>query len=182
MLFSDIHKWTKHDEIYERGAWLQVYGTPIHAWNELFFKLCVSDCGRFIRSDECTVDKARLDYARILISTTSLEVVNVISEVIIDDCNYSIKLAEDWGCNLGEDAFMAEEEVETKAETFSIRNDVLEMDEFRGDMDNLVADLSKDWQTNIAQNNNFFKVDIGTQLDGQVHKAKTASVSSASVL
>jgi len=171
MLFSDIHKWTKHDEIYERGAWLRVYGTPIHTWNEVFFKLCVADCGRFIRSDECTVDKARLDFARILISTTFLEVVNVTSEFLVDDCKYSIKLVEEWGCNLGEDAFMTEEELENKAETCSIRNEVPEMD-------NLVDELSKDWQANVDQNNNFFNVDIGLQPEDQVYKAKAASVSS----
>lgn len=70
MLFSDLHQWSFEDVRYERGAWLRVYGTPVHAWNELFFKLCVSGCGRFIRADECTVDRARLNFARILILTT----------------------------------------------------------------------------------------------------------------
>lgn len=59
MLFVDLQKWSAVDVIYERGAWLRIYGTPVHAWNTLFFKLCVSGCGRFIRSDECTVDRAR---------------------------------------------------------------------------------------------------------------------------
>lgn len=57
MLFADLHKWSAEDVNYERGAWLRIYGTPVHAWNELIFKLCVSGCGRFIRSDGCTVDR-----------------------------------------------------------------------------------------------------------------------------
>jgi len=110
MLFSDLHKWSSEDIIYERGAWIRIYGTPVHAWNECFFKICVSDSGRFIRADDCTVDRARLDYARVLISTTILEVVNSTFDVMIDGFNYVLKLVEEWGCNLGEDAFLSEEE------------------------------------------------------------------------
>lgn len=59
----------------------------MHAWNELFFKIFVSGCGRYICSDDCTVDRARLDYARVWISTSMLDVINSSSEVIIDGCN-----------------------------------------------------------------------------------------------
>jgi len=40
MLFSNIHKWSAADVKYERGAWLRVYGVPVHAWNNVFSK-CV---------------------------------------------------------------------------------------------------------------------------------------------
>ena len=146
MLFTDIHKWTSNDAIYERGAWVQVYGTPVHAWNELFFKICVSGCGRFIRLDECTVDKARLDYARVLISTTFLEVINATSEVVIDGCKYLLKLVEEWGCNIGEDAFMSEDESDSRAEVLSIGNEVPVMEEFKGDVDDFVNDFNEEWQ------------------------------------
>ena len=56
LLFSAVHHWTSTDTKYERGAWVCVYGTPIHAWNTNFFKLCVSECGRFVRTVECTLD------------------------------------------------------------------------------------------------------------------------------
>ena len=46
MLFSNIHKWTTTDPRYERGAWLRVYGVPVHAWNEEFFRLCMLGIGR----------------------------------------------------------------------------------------------------------------------------------------
>jgi len=174
-LFTDIHKWTTNDEIYERGAWIRVYGTPVHAWNELFFKICVSGCGRFIRSDECTVDKARLDYARVLISTTFLKDINLTSEVVIDGCKYSLKLVEEWGCNLGEDAFMSEEEIDPRAKALSICKDVAGMEEFNGEMDDLVDDLNKEWQKNDVQENNFFNVDTGTQLDVHDNKESNAS-------
>jgi len=66
MLFGNIKKWSASDVRYERGAWVCAYGVPIHAWNDGFFRLCVSDTGRFIRTDECTVDKAQLDFACVL--------------------------------------------------------------------------------------------------------------------
>jgi len=111
MLFSNIQNWSPSEVRYERGAWLRIYGVPVHAWNEDFFKLCVSGLGRFILADACTVDKARLDFARILLSTPQIEIVNKSAEFIIHDRKYVIKLVEEWGCNLGEDAFMSEEEM-----------------------------------------------------------------------
>lgn len=98
MLFSNIHKWSVTKVKYERGAWLRVYGVPIHALSDAFFKLCVTEIDRFIRADECTVDKARLDLARILVSTPHIEIVNTSSEIIID------------GSNLGEEAFLTKVE------------------------------------------------------------------------
>jgi len=95
MLFGNLHKWSTSDVKYERGAWVRAYGVPIHAWNEDFFRLCMSDTSRFIRTDECTSDKARLDYARTLISTQSIEIVNTSSQFSIDGCNFEIKLVEE---------------------------------------------------------------------------------------
>jgi len=74
---------------------VRAYGVPVHAWNDDFFKLCVMGAGRFIRSDECTVDKARLDFARILISTHLIEIVNSTADIVIDGCTYGIKLVEE---------------------------------------------------------------------------------------
>ena len=87
MLFSDIRKWSEADVRYERGAWLRIYGTPVHAWSDKFFKLCVSTAGRFLHADECTVVKARLDFARVLISTPNLEILNFSVEFLLMDVN-----------------------------------------------------------------------------------------------
>jgi len=84
MLCSNFQRWTSKEFQYERGAWLRVYGIPIHAWNDAFFKLRVLSVGRFIHVDECTTDKARLDFARILESTPNIEIINQTSEFLID--------------------------------------------------------------------------------------------------
>ena len=130
--------------MYERGAWLRVYGTPVYALTENFFKLCVADCGRFIRADDCTIDKARFDYGRILISTQILEVLNTSSTMIIDGSEYTLRLVEDWGCNLGEEAFLTEDGEETQVDAVSHHSDVPDLEEVRGDMEVLINDLQHD--------------------------------------
>lgn len=146
MLFGDLHKWSPVEVNYERGAWLRVYGTPVHAWNELFFKLCVSGYGRFIRSDSCTVDKERFDFARVLISTSSLDIINSLIEVSIDGVLHEIKLVEEWGCYLGEDVFLLDDErVSPQHSSLNFR-DLDGVENCQDDIDALVDDLNVDWQ------------------------------------
>lgn len=144
MLFSDKHKWLPEADIYERGAWIRIYGTPPFAWNESFFNIVMSGCGRYIRSDECTLDKARLDFARVLISTQVLEIINSSIEVFIDGQIFLLKLVEEWGCNLGEDAFLSEDVSDSRTEALSHQNDAPGMEDYQGDLDALVDDLSND--------------------------------------
>jgi len=154
LLFSSMHHWLPTDTIYERGAWVRVYGTPIHAWNVNFFKLCTSECGRFLWADESTLDRGRMDYVRILLSTSSLVVLNKNMDLLVDGQKYSIKLVEEWGCNLGEDAFLTEEVSDQRVYT---ADDVSEhdvgygFDEVAGDVDTLIADIHKEWQENEAK-------------------------------
>jgi hypothetical protein len=48
LFFSQIVRWNKDIVKFERGAWVRIYGIPVHAWNSSFFKLPVIDCGRFL--------------------------------------------------------------------------------------------------------------------------------------
>lgn len=90
---------------FRKGAWVWLYGIPLHAWNENFFKLCVVDCGSFLGSDKCSLNRERFDFVRVLISTSSLEVVNVTDQIIVDGVMVDIKIIEEWGFSLGENAF-----------------------------------------------------------------------------
>jgi len=65
----------------------------------------------------------------VLVSTSCLEVVNTTSEVIIDDIKHSIKLLEEWGCNLGEDAFQLEDEKDSRTEAQFQQNDAPGMED-----------------------------------------------------
>jgi len=119
-----------------------------------FFKLCAMNVGRFVRAYECIVDRARLDFARIFISTSQLEILNTTSDFIIDGSLYSIKLVEEWGCNLGEDAFFIEVEYDSRLEALPHSNNVDGMEEVRWEweLDDLVNDLHKEWSADERKN------------------------------
>jgi len=144
LIFSSVVRWTKDVMPFQRGAWIRLYGIPIHAWNESFFKLCVLDCGRYLRTDNCSLNRERFDYARVLIATTSIEVVNVSEKLIIDGELVSIKITEEWGFNFGDDVCLYDEEensatssqghVEIPDEFDSDNNVVLAVDKIVNDL------------------------------------------------
>jgi len=68
------------------------------------------DCGRYLRADSMSVNKGRLDYARVLVSTSSLDVVSVTKQILVDGVLRDIKIIEEWGFNLGEDACLFEDD------------------------------------------------------------------------
>ena len=91
LLFSNMVRWNKAAALpFQRGAWVRVYGIPLQAWNENFFKLCVLDCGRYLRTDICSLNRERFDFARVLISTPSLEVLNTSDQIIVDGVTLDI--------------------------------------------------------------------------------------------
>jgi hypothetical protein len=110
LVFSNWTRWEKDGRPYQRGAWVRLYGVPLNAWNVDFFKLCVFDCGRFIRADSCSAERDRLDFARVLIATSDLSIVNRVERVLVDGIQVDIKIVEEWGYALGEDTCLFEEE------------------------------------------------------------------------
>lgn len=50
------------------------------------------NCGPFLRADSHMMDKERLDYTRILLATSSLEVVNAIDKILVDGFYWKLKL------------------------------------------------------------------------------------------
>ncbi|PNX99301.1 hypothetical protein L195_g022566, partial [Trifolium pratense] len=109
LIFSSWNRWDNFVQPYRRGAWVRLYGIPLQAWNANFFKLCVLDCGRFLRIDSCSADKDRLDYARVLIATTDLEFVNTVATVLVDGLQVEVKIVEERCYALGEDTCLLED-------------------------------------------------------------------------
>ncbi|PNX71795.1 cysteine-rich receptor-like protein kinase, partial [Trifolium pratense] len=110
LIFSSWTRWDNIVQPYKRGAWVRLYGIPLQAWNVNFFKLCVFECGSFLRADICSVEKDRLDFARILIATPDLEIVNRVVSVLVDGIQVEVNIVEEWGCNLGEDICLFEDD------------------------------------------------------------------------
>jgi hypothetical protein len=115
LCFSHWVRWETTSSPFQRGAWVRIYGTPLHAWNDNFFKLCVMDCGRFLRSDNHTAAKERLDFARVLIATPAMAVIKKEEHLMVDGCLVGIQIIEEWGYELGDDACLLEDDLEAKA-------------------------------------------------------------------
>jgi len=76
----------------------------------------------------------------------------VSTDIVINGFKYVIKLVEEWGCNLGEDSFMLEEETVPSTEALSNIHDAAGMVDIHGDMDDLVEDLNVEWVKNVEAN------------------------------
>ncbi|KAK2452896.1 hypothetical protein QL285_000647 [Trifolium repens] len=114
MCFSHWVRWERAVIPFQRGAWVRIYGIPLHAWNCNFFKLCVMDCGRFLRSDGYTTAKDRLDYARVLIATTDMAVIKKVENLLVDGTLVVVQIVEEWGYELGDDACLLEDDTVSK--------------------------------------------------------------------
>lgn len=102
---------------FRKGAWLRLYGILIHAWHDNLFKLCVLECGDYLRTDDMTLERGRFDYARVLISTPSLDIVSCVEKMVIDGILVEIKIIEDWGLNIGEDACLFDDNEDQKSQS-----------------------------------------------------------------
>ncbi|GAU49945.1 hypothetical protein TSUD_408400 [Trifolium subterraneum] len=69
----------------------------------------------FLRADNCSVDKDRLDFARVLIATPNLDIINRVERVLVNGVEVEIKIVEEWGYAMGEDTCLFEEENVTEA-------------------------------------------------------------------
>ena len=105
---------------FQKGAWLRLYDIPLHVWNvSFFFKLCVFYCGSYLRTASCSLEKEQFDYVRVLVATSSLDIIFVVDKLLIDDPSKrkllidnvltEVKIVEEWGFSIGEDACLFEE-------------------------------------------------------------------------
>lgn len=143
--FSNIMNWRKDMVVRERGAWVRIYGVPLQAWNLDFFKLCVFDYGRLLKLDDSTLEKIRFDYARVLISTPSVDLVISDAKVMIDGAIYELKIVEEGGFSLGEDACLSEDEEVKEEEDMEDERNIGDL-HVDGEVDNLMKHLSEEWQ------------------------------------
>ncbi|GAU51462.1 hypothetical protein TSUD_413600, partial [Trifolium subterraneum] len=148
--FSAFVRWDKEIRPFQRGAWVRLYGVPIHAWSETFFKLCVLDCGRFLRTDSRTLERDRFDYARVLIATSSLEILNEVVTLSVDGVMCGIKIIDEWGFNIGEDACLFKDEKvvsDIVSEHLSDHGDHGDQDQrntVNAMIENIIGDLEKE--------------------------------------
>ncbi|KEH16894.1 DUF4283 domain protein [Medicago truncatula] len=143
--FTKPVKWKKDMVVRERGAWVRIFGVPLQACNPEFFKLCVYDCGRMLKVDDPTLEKIHFDYARVLVSTSSLDLIISAANVMVYGVIFDLKIVEEGGFLLGEDACLSDEDVGPEEDELGNEG---KHEEFfcNGDVDILVHQLSEEWQ------------------------------------
>lgn len=90
------------------------------------------------------MDKERLDYACILLTTSSLEVVNAIDKILVDGVLLEVKIMEESGFSLGEDACLLNDESDSVLSHMEL-NEVYGENEDIHDIDVLVEKINEDW-------------------------------------
>jgi len=68
------------------------------------------ESGCYLRTNIISIEKEQFDYPRVLIATTSLDIINTMDTTMVDEMLLEVKIVEEWGFNVGEDACLFEEE------------------------------------------------------------------------
>ncbi|MCH79400.1 DUF4283 domain protein, partial [Trifolium medium] len=68
--FKEVKPWSPSNFVDRRVTWVKVFGIPLHVWGESLFKAIGGKYGEFFDFDESTTSRAKLDVARIKISTS----------------------------------------------------------------------------------------------------------------
>jgi len=55
----------------------------------------VMECGLFLRTDNCSLEMERFDYARVLVSTPSLDIISLVEKLLIDGVLMEVKIVEE---------------------------------------------------------------------------------------
>ena len=63
-----------------------------------------------MKVDVFTLDKVRFDYAHVLISTSSLDIIKSAAMVMVVGSIFEFQFIEEWGFSLGEDACLGDDE------------------------------------------------------------------------
>jgi hypothetical protein len=85
-----------------RDIWIQLYGIPIHAWEEGSFKMVAGRFGVFLDFDEATVAKHRLDVARVKLRTVRRGMIDNVVQLKVQGVAYDVWVVEE-RCSCGEE-------------------------------------------------------------------------------
>jgi hypothetical protein len=109
----------------------------------VFFAELVSTQGRLLKIEDCSANKERLDFARLLIATNAIQKVDVTIKVLIDNSVSCIRLIEDVGFGFAKNACLVEcgEDVDNVSQ-FSVHTGMQDDDPL---IEEFVQDFHEDW-------------------------------------
>ncbi|PNX73132.1 hypothetical protein L195_g029030 [Trifolium pratense] len=108
--FESIRRWNVSEVVQERCVWVRIYGIPIHTWNVELFTKAVSSFGTLLCVDPSTSDKSRLDFAKVLLITKSLDVINFMEKIMIYGIIFTLRMVEDFSIWPVEDVKLVEDD------------------------------------------------------------------------
>ncbi|MCH81454.1 RNA recognition motif, partial [Trifolium medium] len=95
--FKEVRPWSPSSFMDRRIAWVKVYGIPLHVWGENLFKAIGRKYGEFLDFDENTASRAKLDVARIKISTNFRGCIDDPLKVKVVGSVYNLRIVEERG-------------------------------------------------------------------------------------
>jgi hypothetical protein len=96
-LLFDIKRWTPNMVSSKRVLWVNLFGIPLHAWEEATFVSLANRCGKFISLDADTKNRNRFDVARVKIEAPICEKIDFNLKLMIHGAGYWVRVMEDGG-------------------------------------------------------------------------------------
>lgn len=90
-----VRLWQEQDVCHRRRLWTRWIGVPLHAWCNRFLRLASSNIGTFIKLDTPTENRERLDIARVLVSVSFFNDINIVFQTRINGQVFKIKVMEE---------------------------------------------------------------------------------------
>jgi hypothetical protein len=160
--FSKIIPWQPKLVTESRDIWIQIFGIPLHAWEENSFKRIAGRFGVFLDFDEATIAKQRLDVARVKLRTVRRGMIDTVLQLKVVNDVFDVWVVEE-RCACGDDR-----SVETEEGYRSLQKINSESGEhgWKGDDRDLFSDGRSDSDTSEAG-----KEVLGLQLGGSMQSA-----------
>ncbi|GAU48923.1 hypothetical protein TSUD_301780 [Trifolium subterraneum] len=95
LCFYKIFPWKPNFLSESREIWIQIYGLPLHAWEESSFKMVAGRFGVFLDFDEATVAKDRFDVARVKLRTVRRGMIDTVLQLLVLGVAYDVWVVEE---------------------------------------------------------------------------------------
>lgn len=94
-VFNDLYKWSPKLVMESRITWVRCAGFPLHMWTRECFAEVLRPVGELISVDGSTTEMAVLEFARLQIRTSLLNVVTMTRKLCVNGVVYSIRFVEE---------------------------------------------------------------------------------------
>ncbi|WJX52428.1 hypothetical protein P8452_38544 [Trifolium repens] len=108
--FSKVVPWSPNLLSESRETWIQIFGIPLHAWEESSFKMLAGRFGVFLDFDEATIAKHRFDMARVKLRTVRRMLIDTVVQLSVLGQSFDVWVVEE-RCCCEEEGRVVEEEV-----------------------------------------------------------------------